>query len=129
MSLLGPGVLVMMGDLNTHFDTPAKSDVALVLSSLSANGLVQNISESTHITRVDDGSLINCKVHDNHISDHYVVCASIRVSRPELISTYITYRNFKDMDPQKFASELMAKLDATEVDDMTANECHVDKGA
>eukprot|EP00057_Strongylocentrotus_purpuratus_P003266 XP_003726286.1 PREDICTED: uncharacterized protein LOC100893945 [Strongylocentrotus purpuratus] len=131
-----PGMLVLMGDMNIHFDIPGKSDVAHVLSSLSANGLVQNISEPTHrlghtldpiITRVDGDSLMNYKVHVNHISDHHVVCASLRVYHPELISTKISYRNFKDMDHSNFASELAAKLDAPKADNGTADECRINK--
>ena len=129
-------MLVLMSDINIHFDIPGKSDVARVLSSLSANGLVQNISEPTHrlghtldpiITRVDGDSLMNYKVHVNHISDYHVVCASLRVSHPELISTKISYRNFKDMDHSNFASELAAKLDAPKASNGTADECSINK--
>ena len=114
----------MLGDFNVHFDCPHKYDGAHVLTTLDASGLIQHVTQPTHkhahtldwfVTRMhEDGLLIDHDVDSNYISktlsDHAIISCHLQLPRPELVINTSTFRNFRKIDNNSFASDIMDSL-------------------
>ena len=129
-----PGKVLLVGDLNVHFDEPSKSDVKRVSTFLSSVGMSQLVSEPTHkhkhtldviVTR-DTDELINGISVDRttFTKDHFMVNCSVNLSKPQPSKAVRTFRKYRNIDHEHFSEDLSAKMmaisqkDYSSVDDL-----------
>ena len=105
---------MLMGDFNSHIrdDSNAIVDFKNYLCSL---GLVQYVNFPTHgqghsldlvITKVANGvDIFSCELGP-FISDHCAVKVVTKVSKENIFSKSVVFRNFKDMNDTQFAKDL-----------------------
>ena len=115
-----PGKVLLVGDLNVHFDIPAKSDVKRVSTCLSSAGMSQHVSEPTHrsgrildvvVTRDIDNLTHTISVDSaTFTKDHFMVNCSINLSKPRPSKATRTFRKYKSIDHQRFSEDLSAKM-------------------
>eukprot|EP00057_Strongylocentrotus_purpuratus_P010367 XP_011664841.1 PREDICTED: uncharacterized protein LOC105438565 [Strongylocentrotus purpuratus] len=114
-----PGKLLLLGDLNVHYDCPERPDVARVVDTLKSAGLKQYISKPTHrhghtldvvIAREDENLLCSIRTDPSLMSDHVAVSCMIRGERPST-----------DERPQEYLrhSQVVHESDAADVTQKT----------
>ncbi|XP_030851793.1 uncharacterized protein LOC115928580 [Strongylocentrotus purpuratus] len=115
-----PGKLLLLGDLNVHYDCPERPDVARVVDTLKSAGLKQYISKPTHrhghtldvvIAREDENLLCSIRTDPSLMSDHVAVSCMIRGERPSTDERPQEYRKFSNIDHTLFADDLASFLD------------------
>ena len=125
-----PGKPFILGDLNVHFDIPAKSDVAQTVASLSSHNFVQIIDVPTHehghtldpfIIRVEDVDIVKCHVDEN-LSGHSVVCAKIAFNRPDEIPRKIEFRPYKNFDHEEFDTLLAGNFENNDMSNASPDD-------
>ena len=109
-----PGKLMLLGDFNLHWENPLKTDVQHVMNTTNGAGLVQQVQGSTHILG-HTLDLVFCReecmlnhfcIHDNHISDHHMICFTLEAPKPSHMYNTVTLRNYRKLDKDKFANSL-----------------------
>ena len=107
--------LVIIGDLNIHFEDPSSSSTTLFQSTLEQFGLAQHVSTSTHkdggwldavITRDDCTPTVT--VYPPAFSDHGLVIASVPFLHETPIYAIRQIRGWRNLDRQAFLSSLLA---------------------
>ena len=96
-----PGKILLLGDLNVHYDVPSKSDVRRFSTILASNGLVQHIIGPTHrcghtldlvITRQDEQLVKRYTIdREQFPKDHFMI-------------VFLTYQNRQIRSRIPFAS-------------------------
>ena len=81
-----------MGDFNFHVNEPSHDRLAAkFLDFLDSYNLAQHVTEPTHkrtgtldliITRANEDTVLNCKVEDPDLSDHYAVHCMLTLDKP-----------------------------------------------
>ncbi|XP_033111443.1 uncharacterized protein LOC117112465 [Anneissia japonica] len=129
-----PGKLLIMGDLNVHFDLPSKPDVAHVLASVSSADLVQVVTKPIYvhghildplITSVDT-CIIDHSIHCNHHSDHAVVCANIALGSPKCVPRTVEDRPYGNIDHGELGSDLTLEVAAVLITGKSSNDIMAD---
>ena len=127
-----PGKVLLVGDLNVHFDEPSKSDVKRVSTFLSSIGMSQLVSEPTHkhnhtldvvVTR-DTDELINVISVDRttFTKDHFMVNCSVNLSKPQPSKAVRTFRKYRNVDHEHFSEDLSAKMMAISQKDYSSDD-------
>ena len=97
-----------MGDFNFHVNEPSRDRLAAkFLDFLDSYNLAQHVTEPTHkrkgtldliITRANEDTVLNCKVEDPDLSDHYAVHCMLTLDKPtfrRVEKTYIVSKTAK----------------------------------
>ena len=50
--------------------------------------------------------IVDSSIVETHISDHYLVFATLNLRRPKPLAAYVVARSYKYYDPQSVLSEL-----------------------
>ncbi|XP_072019033.1 uncharacterized protein [Amphiura filiformis] len=125
-----PGRSIVAGDFNIHVNKPWLPEVKSFLEVLTSANFHQVVRGPTHksgntldliIVRKEDITVEACTNYPLHVSDHYLIAATVDL--PKLTAHKISYsfRNFRDMDIKLFSDDLSAKMDsiiASEYDDL-----------
>lgn len=109
--------LVITGDLNCNLLEPQCSEAIALLDFCKSVNLTQLIKEPTRVTEtsstlldviitsntnlVDSSGVLPC-----HISDHYLVHATLKLKNPKPPPRFVRMRSFKYYDGQQFAADL-----------------------
>ncbi|XP_062569146.1 uncharacterized protein LOC134231229 [Saccostrea cucullata] len=132
--------IIIVGDLNVHFDVPTDRDTITFNSILESNGMKQLVNEPTHIrghtldviiTRDTSNILSSILVTDpglcghaeNMKKDHFAVTFTANVTKPLLVRKAVTYRKLKSIDVDLF------KQDIDNIDWDNASSSNVDRMA
>ncbi|XP_072019111.1 uncharacterized protein [Amphiura filiformis] len=115
-----PGKHIYLGDFNIHMNEPTKSHVAKFINILSCNNLQNYVTGPTHksgnqldlvIGNVDDNLVMNCKTHQNLMSDdHYSVFFKLNRKKPDMPRTYTSCRDFRTVDIDQLMMDLTTEL-------------------
>jgi exonuclease III len=116
-SLVSKERLLILGDINFHFDKLQDNDTKRLIETLNGRGLCQLITRPTHrlghildwvITRAPSESLVkSVSVEDLQISDHFVLSLSTDLSRPKRPRKTIKCRNIKAINSEHFTQDLL----------------------
>ena len=107
--------LIITGDFNFHIDDPSDSESNKFKELLLEFGLKQHVNVVTHnaghtldliITRESDNSITEDPVVEYFISDHGFVTCRLDLVRPATATKEITYRKYKQIDIEKFKSDI-----------------------
>lgn len=113
--------VVLLGDLNVNFLNKKRADVSYLENILQSLGLVQIIRDPTRVTD-SSSSLIDVLIVDKNvnpdvgivdtsnifghngkrITDHKLVYCDVRCDKPRPKAKFVSYRNFKDFDCDRF---------------------------
>ena len=122
-----PGKLLIAGDFNIHWEDPNDPEKCEFEELLLTFGLQQHVSDSTHlsghvldfvITRPDDNIVHSVKVADI-VSDHFLVLASLAVTRPTSDQQVRSFRKIQNINMCDFQGDLeqaVSKIDCDELD-------------
>ena len=114
------GKLLLLGDLNVHFDCPTRSDVSHIEHSLQSTGLRQYVTKATHkrghildvvIAREDDNLITSLSIDPDLMSDHAAISCKINCDKPPPQQKVRQYRKFARIDQLSFAQDLSSKLE------------------
>jgi hypothetical protein len=109
------GNLVLIGDINVHFDNRDHPDTKKMLQLLSLHSCQQHVSEPTHknghtidwvVTRESENCVQNVLVKDLQMSDHYLVTVNLSATKPSPITVSTPCRNIKKIDESAFRQDL-----------------------
>ena len=115
-----PGNLIVLGDINVHYDNPDSYDTKHICSSLSHHNMTQHISEPTqqaghildwimsrqHANPATGNSLIlSTSLTSALPSDHSAVLCSLDISPPTRTKHTVTRRNLKSINLDTFSSD------------------------
>ena len=106
--------VLFTGDFNIHFDTHTDPNVQKVCSLLTELGLHQIVNTPTHkLGHILDGFIVrkdSCftlsKVEDLALSDHFALFGFVRLSFKVHLKKYVTSRNFRSLDLDKFQTDV-----------------------
>ena len=113
------GKLVLLGDLNIHFDKKTSPNTKRMCLSLSEFSLSQLVSQPTHkhghtidsvIVRESDNLVNSIKVNDRIRSDHFPVVFSLDLSKPTRSRKHVERRVLSSIDFISFASDAADRL-------------------
>ncbi|KAK7497005.1 hypothetical protein BaRGS_00011741 [Batillaria attramentaria] len=114
-----PGQLLIMGDLNVHFDRPADPVTAKALQLLQMFDLSQAVDVPTHrrghtldpvIYRESDRLFRSFSVCHALSSDHTAVMCFLDAAKPPHRPVFQTVRNFKGIDHSQFRVDVASAL-------------------
>ena len=110
------GSLLIMGDFNFHVNEPSRDRLAAkFLDFLDSYNLAQHVTEPTHkrkgtldliITRANEDTVLNCKVEDPDLSDHYAVHCKLTLDKPTPRRVEKTYRKLRSVDMEALRRDL-----------------------
>ena len=115
-----PGNLIVLGDINVHYDNPDSYDTKHICSSLSHHNMTQHISEPTqqaghildwimsrqHANPATGNSLIlSTSLTSALPSDHSAILCSVDISPPTRTKHTVTRRNLKSINLDTFSSD------------------------
>ena len=109
------GKLLILGDFNIHWDDKKCSETKKFTSLLKAHNLEQHVSEPTHklghlidfvITRSTDDIIESCEVADL-LSDHHVIHAMLKCTKPHPPQKVITFRQIGDIAIDEFKEDIL----------------------
>ena len=110
------GRLWIMGDFNFHVNEPSHDRLAAkFLDFLDSYNLAQHVTEPTHkrkgtldliITRANEDTVLNCKVEDPDLSDHYAVHCKLTLDKPTPRRVEKTYRKLRSVDMEALRRDL-----------------------
>ena len=115
-----PGNLIVLGDINVHYDNPDSYDTKHICSSLSHHNMSQHISEPTqqaghildwimsrqHANPATGNSLIlSTSLTFALPSDHSAILCSLDISPPTRTKHTVTRRNLKSINLDTFSSD------------------------
>ena len=115
-----PGKLLLLGDLNVHFDCPTRSDIIHIKHSLQSTGLRQYVTKATHkqghildvvIAREDDNLITSLSIDPDLLSDHAAISCKINCDKPPPQQKVRQYRKFARIDQLSLAQDLSSKLE------------------
>ena len=114
-NVLGGGLLIM-GDLNVHFDQQTDPLTVKVTQSLSVVGLDQPVNVATHrcghtldpIIHRESDSLYRSFHVVSMSSDHSAVVCQLDVAKPPHQPVFRTIRNLREIDLVQFRADLRA---------------------
>ena len=126
------GQLIIVGDINIHWDDMKNSERKKLVELLENYDLSQHIEQPTHvhghtidmvITRNCDNLLRNVSV-DSLISDHHAILAELMCSKPPPVSKTIQYRKLKAIAHQDFINHIksssLCNSPQANIDDLVA---------
>ena len=107
---------MIIGDFNFHVNEPSRDLlVAKFLDFLDSYNLAQHVTEPTHkckgtldliITRANEDTVLNCKVEDPDLSDHYAVHCMLTLDKPTVRRVEKTYRKLRSVDMEALRRDL-----------------------
>jgi hypothetical protein len=109
------GNLVILGDINVHFDDKDHFETKKMLKLLSIHGCRQHVNEPTHknghiidwvVSRESDNGVQNALVKDLQMSDHQLVIVNLSTIKASLPVVSIPCRNLKKIDMSAFRHDL-----------------------
>jgi len=115
-SVVSKDKLLILGDLNIHFDAPKESATKKVLEVLDSHGLCQLVDVPTQrfghtidvvIVRKSSHLVKSIEVEDHQISDHYVQFVQTDLSRPKQPKKTVLCRNLTGVDTEQFREDLV----------------------
>ncbi|KAL8596981.1 hypothetical protein ACOMHN_054712 [Nucella lapillus] len=107
--------LMIVGDVNLHFDEPDDSDTKQMCQLLDSLDLKQHVTVATQkkghildwvISRSSVEMVKSVTVEDMQVSDHFLVTVTTNMSRPSRPTKLVNTRNIKGMDKEAFRSDL-----------------------
>jgi len=127
---ISSGQLIIVGDLNIHWDNPSNTDTIKLCNLIDSFDLKQHINEPTHshghildmlFTRNSDNFLLNSHVN-SLISDHHAIHCQLLAAKPPPPVTKVHYRKLKRVDFTKFINDLksssLLSVSANNVNDL-----------
>lgn len=137
-----PQEIIITGDLNFHLDDPMNADARQFSELLDARGLVQHVTEATHvhghtldvvITRENSSviagvpSVVDPCLSDakgNPSGDHLAVHTALSCGKPSRIRKEVTFRRYREISVPELIRDIESSptLQTTEggVDDLVA---------
>jgi len=123
-SVLACDQLVVLGDVNFHFDSKTDSSTAVVKQILHHFSLQQLVHVPTHrrghtLDWVITSPQVDCAnvcVRDKLISDHFVVGFSLRLRKPQQSTKTVASRNLRKIEKDVFRADVSAALADPSVD-------------
>ena len=122
--------LCISGDINIHVETDEPSSIHFHELMDTFDLIKQHVVGPTHImghtidiviTRNGNPATCNIEVKKYDLSHHFLIDFTFNVSPKEVLMKNITYRNLKKVDGEKFAEEIVSKLDlAQDVNDVSS---------
>ena len=115
-----PGNLVVLGDINVHYDNPDSYDTKHICSSLSHHNMTQHISEPTqqaghtldwiisrdHANPASRNCLVLSTTTTSALpSDHSAILCFLDISPPARTKQTVTRRNLKSINLSTFSSD------------------------
>ena len=109
--------LLITGDLNCNLLEPGCSEAVALLDFCKGVNLTQLINEPTRVTETSstlldviitsNTNLVECSgVLPCHISDHYLVHATLKLKVSQLPPRFVKMRSFRHYDGQQFVADL-----------------------
>ena len=118
LTFLNKEVLIV-GDINLHFDEPNDRYVKKMIDILSARNLIQIVNKPTHrnghiidwiIVDAQNTKLFNVNVLDKALSDHFVVTFDLNLKKPDSKVRKVKCRNIKAIDFNLFQKDLKERI-------------------
>ena len=109
------GHLLLVGDLNFHFESQTDPNAAKLKDLLYSLNLKQSVKEPTHerghtldlvITRQEELDVYELTVTPNTLFDHSTIEFKLPFSKPDLPIKTIKYRKTKDIDIESFTQDI-----------------------
>jgi len=117
-SLIAKENSIILGDFNIHFDNKHSTVTKKLIEIIKSNNLHQFVDTATQkfghtldwvISQSHENKCIkSVVVEDYQISDHFVQTIITDLSRPKRPLKYVTCRNIKGIDPEKFRDDLLS---------------------
>ena len=113
-AIIRPGNICILGDFNIAWDKTEDTERSEFASLLSSFGLLQHVKEQTHtkghtidfIITLSDANLLTHHTVDDLLSDHYLVQAFLKLSKPEFQTKVVKYRKIKAIDLDAFSNDI-----------------------
>ena len=114
------GKLLIVGDINVHWDNETDANRTALFDLLSSHELIQHIKEATHlkghildvvVTRSSDTLLHSSSVGEL-FSDHHIQDCRLQTAKPSYPRKNITYRKIKDIDLSQFKTDIVNHLES-----------------
>ena len=107
--------IIIPGDYNIHWDKTTETETKHLVELLHSANMVQYVKEITHISaRIIDlvvkreGQNIVVNLHvSSMLSDHFVVQADLRISRPRPQEKTVSYLKYDAINMDDFSNELI----------------------
>ena len=112
--------LIILGDLNFHYNKPDDMDTWRLTDFLSSYNLVQHVHEPTHtsgntldlvITRAGQDTVNDLSVFQPMLADHFFVQFTMLISKPPLPRKQIEYRSLKNIDLSNMQRDLATSIE------------------
>ena len=123
-----PGHFCILGDFNIPWDKPNDPERINVASLISAFGLSQHVNDPTHnrghtldyiITKSDNDIISNVEVSEM-VSDHCLINAFLKISKPSFSIREVSYRKIKNINTEAFSNDVLnADLSVRSTDTIT----------
>jgi hypothetical protein len=116
--ITAPGMLLILGDFNFHFEKDPDPDAAIFRGLLDSVGLEQHVTGATHvsghtldlvISRSSD-NLVSSSSVSTLISDHHAVHCTLQLEKPPLPRKTVTFRKYKSIDMDLLRKDLKQSL-------------------
>ena len=112
--------LILTGDFNIHMDVPDDLGTKAMNDILQSAGLIQHVTEPTHIRGHMLDLLITRDLHYDYVfntsvkhdlpSDHSGVISDVLISRPDITKRIIKTRRLRGIDMEVFRADVSESL-------------------
>lgn len=106
--------VIILGDMNINIYNDSSRHTSLYLDTIGELGLSQLISEPTrgsslldHILVSNEDRVIESGVIFSDVSDHDIIFAIISVTKQQIVTEYVTHRDFRHFDRTAFTTDLI----------------------
>ena len=107
--------VIIAGDYNIHWDKPTETETKHLVELLHSANMVQHVKDRTHISGHIIDLVVTREGHDilgnvhvsSMLSDHFVVQADLRMSRPRPQEKSVSYRKYDAINMDEFSDELL----------------------
>ncbi|XP_033112549.1 uncharacterized protein LOC117113348 [Anneissia japonica] len=108
--------LLITGDFNLHIDKSDNPQTIHFLDILDSTNFVQLINSPTHrlghildlIVTNNPSVILSTSVHQNNLSDHFVLQVDVDVSKSSVLKKEIIFRSFKDIKLDVLKTSLLS---------------------
>ena len=127
--------IIITGDFNIDLSDPISPNIDKLKNILKSNGFTQHIAKPTRINHNNFKSSIldHIWIYNETIelessgtfygiSDHFGIYTKLKMKTPKPVPKKITFRDYKNFDPEKFNDEISKALCESNIENDIGNE-------